>query len=79
MTFVGRTLAKYPFFVPSNFALMFALQGIVKALVVAAVCLPVFIFVERPCMDPGWPQKLAGSVRAALRARPITPPPEPES
>jgi len=80
MTFAGRTLAKYPFFAPSNFALMFSLQGIVKTLVVAAVCLPVFIFVERPCMDPGWPQKLASRLRTTAGARLLTPPPlEPDS
>ena len=73
LTFVGRVLGRIPFFVPSNYALMFAVQGIVKTAVVALVCLPLFILVERPCMDPKWPQNLAIRLRAALGRTALVP------
>jgi peptidoglycan/LPS O-acetylase OafA/YrhL len=66
LTLVGRVLGRIPFFTPANYALMFALEGAVKIVAVALVCLPLFILVERPCMDPKWPQKLAARLRAGF-------------
>ncbi len=66
LTLVNRVLGRIPFFTPASYPVMFALQGVVKVAAVALVCLPLFILVERPCMDPKWPQKLAARVRAAF-------------
>lgn len=66
LTFVDRLLAHIPFFVPANYGLLLALQVPVKVAAVALVCLPLFALVERPCMDPKWPQKLAARLRAAF-------------
>jgi peptidoglycan/LPS O-acetylase OafA/YrhL len=40
----------------------FLLQGIIILPCVLAFCVVYFVLIERPCMDPAWPQKL----RAAL-------------
>jgi len=71
LTFVGRTLDRVTFFVPPSYALMFLLQGIVKVAVVAVVCIPLFGRVERPCMDPKWPRKLADRLRPQSSRVPV--------
>jgi hypothetical protein len=58
MTGVERILDYFPAFAPSDFALLFLLQGAIKTIFIAAACLLLFVFVERPCMDPGWPGRL---------------------
>jgi peptidoglycan/LPS O-acetylase OafA/YrhL len=67
LTLVGRVLGRFSFFVPPNYVLMFALQGVVKIVALVLVCLPLFVLVERPCMDPRWPQKMAVRLRWAFR------------
>lgn len=66
LTAVGRALGHVAFFTPANYALLFLLQGVVKIIAVALICLPLFVLVERPCMDPKWPRKLAARLRAAV-------------
>ncbi|MCU1320932.1 MAG: acyltransferase 3 [Acidobacteriaceae bacterium] len=63
MTAAGRICSKIPFLNPHDYLALFILQGIVKVAAVALVCLPFFLYLERPCMDPKWPQKLLNRVR----------------
>jgi len=66
LTAVGRALDHVAFFTPANYALLFVLQGVVKIIAVALVCLLLFVVVERHCMDPKWPRKLATRLRAVV-------------
>lgn len=51
-----------------DFMANFVTQLFLLSIPILAVSSAYFVLVERPCMDPGWPQKLASSL---LRRRPI--------
>lgn len=63
LTVVQRAIDKWLHTMPTDFALGFLLLAVLKAVVIAIVCLPLFLFIERPCMDPKWPQRLLDRVR----------------
>jgi len=42
-----------------DFLLNLLVQFITLGIPIAAVSVLAFILIERPCMDPAWPQKLA--------------------
>jgi len=71
LTVVDRLLrAHAPTLALLPYPQLFLVQALIKVLAVALICLPLFILVERPCMDPLWPQKLA----ARLRPGPVSQP-----
>jgi len=47
----------------------FLLLGLPVLAVTLLACLAFFRFIERPCMDPNWPKRLAGSFSRALSVR----------
>lgn len=47
----------------------FLLLGLPVLAVTLLACLAFFRFIERPCMDPSWPKRLAGSFGRALSVR----------
>jgi peptidoglycan/LPS O-acetylase OafA/YrhL len=73
LTAVGRALRPIAFFSPPSYLPLFALQAAAKIAAVALVCLPLFAFLERPCMDPQWPRKLAARLRPQRRNAPALP------
>jgi peptidoglycan/LPS O-acetylase OafA/YrhL len=50
---------------PVNYLLQIVVTGI-PALILSAAF---FVLIERPCMEPNWPSKLWGAIRAPSRAR----------
>ncbi len=68
MSVANRVCNKFSFLQPTDYALLFLVQGIIKLAAVAIVCLPLYLYVERPCMDRKWPQKLAAHVRQLFSA-----------
>lgn len=44
-----------------------ALQGLIILPCVVAFTIAYFVLIERPCMDPAWPQKLRAAVRSRAR------------
>jgi peptidoglycan/LPS O-acetylase OafA/YrhL len=55
--------------VSHDLLISFLLQSVLILPCIFAFCALYFVFIERPCMDPAWPQKL----RAALRGHRIRP------
>ena len=45
----------------------FLVQGVLILPCILAFCALYFVFIERPCMDPAWPQKLWTAVRGPSR------------
>jgi peptidoglycan/LPS O-acetylase OafA/YrhL len=68
MSVANRVCNKFSFLQPTDYALLFLVQGIIKLAAVAIVCLPLYLYVERPCMDRKWPQKLVAHVRQLFSA-----------
>jgi peptidoglycan/LPS O-acetylase OafA/YrhL len=60
------TLAQLPY--PE----LFLAEAAIKTVAVALVSLPLFLLIERPCMDPQWPAKFAARLRGE-RAVPQVP------
>ena len=55
--------------VPSSVPLSFLIQFCVLGPVIYLLCTGYFLLIERPCMDPAWPHKLALRVSAVFRPR----------
>jgi peptidoglycan/LPS O-acetylase OafA/YrhL len=68
MSAANRLCNKFSFLHPTDFALLFLVQGIIKIAAVAIVCLPFYLYVERPCMDRKWPRKLIARLRQLFSA-----------
>jgi peptidoglycan/LPS O-acetylase OafA/YrhL len=64
-TAVQRTLDRYALLMPSDYGAYFLVQAVLKCIAIAVVCLPLYLLVERPCMDPQWPQKLLRRLQQA--------------
>jgi peptidoglycan/LPS O-acetylase OafA/YrhL len=62
--------------VPSNFPLTYLIQAILLVACIYLVSTAYYILIERPCMDPNWPRKLASWLTRAVRrkAHPIAAP-----
>lgn len=58
MTFLERITAKVPMLNSSDYGLLFLTRCLIQIPVIAVVSVLLFLLVERPCMDPRWPQKL---------------------
>jgi peptidoglycan/LPS O-acetylase OafA/YrhL len=54
--------------VPSNLPLSYLIQLVLLGSCIVPVCVGYFILIERPCMDPRWPHKLAATLRRCLPA-----------
>src|SRR6185312_15279458 len=54
LTVVDRALRAHPALLPGNYLALYLVEALAKFTAVAALCLPLFVFVERPCMDPAW-------------------------
>jgi peptidoglycan/LPS O-acetylase OafA/YrhL len=76
LTAVDRALRHFPALTRLGYSELFLLEAAVKSAAVALICLPLFALVERPCMDPHWPAKLAARLRKA-RARVSSPASQP--
>lgn len=63
LTVVGRILHHVPSLTVASYPTLFLIEAVVKTTVVMLVCLPLFVLIERPCMDPEWPAKVAGRLR----------------
>ena len=63
LSFVQAGLDRVARFMPTDYALYFALQAVPKLAAVAGVSVVLFALVERPCMDQDWPQRLLRSLR----------------
>lgn len=63
LTVVDRTLRTHLHLLPTGYLSLFLVEAFIKVTAVALVCLPLFVLVERPCMDPKWPRKLAARLR----------------
>jgi len=64
LTVVDRLLrAHAPTLALLPYPQLFLVQALIKVLAVILVCLPLFVLVERPCMNPQWPQKLTARLR----------------
>ncbi|HWB31591.1 MAG TPA: acyltransferase [Acidobacteriaceae bacterium] len=66
LTLVDRAARHFAFLTPSNYGLLLARQLPIKLAAVALICLPLFLWVERPCMDPGWPRRVTEWLRNAV-------------
>ncbi|HMF53716.1 MAG TPA: acyltransferase [Edaphobacter sp.] len=64
MTVVQRLINRIVPALPSDYALGFFLLAVIKFAVIGAISLPLFLYLERPCMDPKWPQKLWNRLRS---------------
>lgn len=62
-TVVDRALRAHAGFLPTNYFALYLEEAAVKLAAVALVCLPLFVLIERPCMDPQWVSKLAARLR----------------
>jgi peptidoglycan/LPS O-acetylase OafA/YrhL len=50
-----------------DFFLNYCAQVVLLGIPIAAVSLAAFVLIERPCMDPNWPERLNLRIRAAAR------------
>ena len=76
LTAVDRLLrAHAPTLALLSYPQLFILEASLKLIAVIVICLPLFILIERPCMDPKWPQKLISKLR---KWPPHVPLPSPE-
>ncbi len=48
-----------------SYGLDIVAQGVLMLVPLAVVCGAFFVLIERPCMDPRWPRRLIGRLRAA--------------
>jgi len=64
LTVVGRLLRSVPALTTASYPELFLIEGVIKIAVVMAVCLPLFVLIERPCMDPSWSAKLMTLLRS---------------
>jgi len=71
LTVVDRLLHRIPGLAAASYPELFLIEGAIKMAAVAAVCLPLFIMIERPCMDPDWPAKLMSHLRGARVSVPL--------
>jgi peptidoglycan/LPS O-acetylase OafA/YrhL len=62
-TVVDRALRAHAEFLPANYFALYLEEAALKLAAVALVCLPLFILIERPCMDPLWLPKLFARLR----------------
>jgi peptidoglycan/LPS O-acetylase OafA/YrhL len=56
--------------VSHDLLISFLLQSVLLLPCVLAFCVLYFVFIERPCMDPAWPQKLRAAALSFHRTRP---------
>lgn len=63
LSFVQGFLDRAARLLPTDYALYFLLQAVIKLAAVALVSTTLFVLIERPCMDPEWPHKLARYAR----------------
>jgi peptidoglycan/LPS O-acetylase OafA/YrhL len=73
ITVVQRMIGRFSPLLPNDYALRFLTLGVIKTIAVGIVCLPLFLYIERPCMDPKWPQKLLNRLRRRLISAPLAP------
>jgi peptidoglycan/LPS O-acetylase OafA/YrhL len=66
LTGVQRGFNHISRWMPSDYGLLLLIHIVVKLIAIVVVCVPLYLLLERPCMDPEWPQKLR---RYLLRAR----------
>jgi len=55
LTVANRMLHGIPALAAASYPELFLIEGAIKIAAVMAVCLPLFILIERPCMDPDLP------------------------
>ncbi|MBB5341285.1 acyltransferase family protein [Tunturiibacter gelidoferens] len=55
--------------IPSSLPLSFLIQSILLGTCIYLFCTAYFILIERPCMDPKWPHKLASKLSNLSRPR----------
>jgi peptidoglycan/LPS O-acetylase OafA/YrhL len=53
--------------IPSNLPLSFLIQALLLGACIYLFCTAYFILIERPCMDPKWPRKLASKLSSLSR------------
>lgn len=71
LTIVDRLLRSHlPALAQLSYPELFLIEAVIKIVAVALVCLPLFLLIERPCMDPQWPAKLVARLR---RGRALAP------
>lgn len=58
MTVTQRMMQRVPVLNPQHYGALFVLHGIIQLIAVAIVCVPCFLLIEKPCMDPRWPQNV---------------------
>jgi peptidoglycan/LPS O-acetylase OafA/YrhL len=71
LTVVDRMLQHIPALAQASYPEIFLIECAIKSAAVIAVCLPLFLAIERPCMDPDWPAKLAARLRGARASTPL--------
>jgi len=71
LTVVGRMLHCIPALATMSYPELFLIEGVIKIAAVMAVCPPLFVLIERPCMDPDWPAKLTAWLRNIRIASPL--------
>ena len=64
------------FLVPSSVPLSFLIQLCILGPIIYLLCTGYYVLIERPCMDPAWPHKLALRVAHVLRPPQAKPAPE---
>lgn len=57
------------FLISSSLPLSFLVQAILLGTCVYLFCTTYYVFIERPCMDPKWPHKLAAKLSTLSRPR----------
>ncbi len=62
-TVVDRALRAHPALLLTNCFGLYVEETAIKLAAVGLVCLPLFVLIERPCMDPHWLPKLAARLR----------------
>ena len=67
MTFMERITAKIAILNPTDYGLLFLTRCLIQVPVIAVVSVVLFLLIERPCMDPRWPQKLRDYFAGLLR------------
>lgn len=64
LTVIDRILRnRTPALAQLSYPTFFLIEALIKTAAVALVCLPLFALIERPCMDPKWPTRLAARMR----------------
>jgi peptidoglycan/LPS O-acetylase OafA/YrhL len=66
LTASQRLMDRIPGLLPHDFLLATVIHDLIGGLAIAAVSVPLFLWVERPCMDPGWPSRLGRSLSRAV-------------